>query len=90
MVQSQRWPLLLPLVLIHTIRILLHVCAMPAPTAHQQKALPVIISPFTRKQSWVHSGVAHIEFRVYSGVEYSHVYSTQLNRICECILNTPC
>ena len=40
-------------------------------------------------QSWVYSGVAHIQFRVYSGVEYSHVYSTQLSRIYECILNTP-
>ena len=40
------------------------------------------------KQSWVYSGVAHIQFRVYSGVEYSHVYSTQLSRIYECILNT--
>ena len=39
-------------------------------------------------QSWVYSGVAHIQFRVYSGVEYSHVYSTQLSRIYECILNT--
>ena len=39
-------------------------------------------------QSWVYSGVAHIQFRVYSGVEYSHVYSTQLSRIYEWILNT--
>ena len=42
----------------------------------------------TLKQSWVYSGVAHILFRVYSGVEYRHVYSTQLSRIYECILNT--
>ena len=41
----------------------------------------------TYKQSWVYSRVAHIQFRVYSGVEYNHVYTTQMSRIYEWILN---
>ena len=67
-----------------TFSLLCPALSRPDPEAGHERDIGVV----GHTQSWVYSGVAHIQFRVYSGVEYSHVYSTQLSRIYECILNT--